>query len=71
MTQTYPMEFTMKVNMDNAAFEDPKQELIRILADEVVNDLYFANEGTCIDHNGNTVGSWEITGPNPHEEEEE
>ena len=71
MTQTYPMEFTMKVNMDNAAFRiDAKEELQRILLD-CASKVECNDQGTCRDHNGNTVGSWEITGPNPHEEEEE
>lgn len=65
------MEFTMKVNMDNAAFRiDAKEELQRIILD-CASKVESNHQGTCRDHNGNTVGSWEITGPNPHEEEEE
>ena len=66
------MEFTMKVNMDNCAFEGSawrdKQELQRILQN-VELDMLVSNAGKCVDINGNTVGTWEITGPNPHKEE--
>lgn len=80
MSHTYPMEFTMKVNMDNAAFSEiytgfPKparKELQRILQNVIADLLAFTlDSGKIADYNGNTVGSWEITGPNPHEEEEE
>lgn len=71
MSHTYPMEFTMKVNMDNAAFAD-RFQLVKLLDRVRMRYLSYADsEGTLTDWNGNTVGSWEITGPNPHEEEEE
>ena len=80
MSHTYPMEFTMKVNMDNAAFSEiwtgftapARKELQRILQNvEIDVMLHTLDAGKITDYNGNTVGSWEITGPNPHEEEEE
>tara|TARA_Y100001938_G_C7914834_1_gene341435 strand:+ start:438 stop:674 length:237 start_codon:yes stop_codon:yes gene_type:complete len=78
MTQTYPMEFTMKVNMDNAAFREvwtgfdkpDRKELQRILQN-VESDVFILDSGACTDYNGNTVGSWEITESNLNEEEEE
>lgn len=61
----------MKVNMDNAAFAD-RFQLVKLLDRVRMRYLSYADsEGTLTDWNGNTVGSWEITGPNPHEEEEE
>jgi len=80
MSHTYPMEFTMKVNMDNAAFSEiwtgftapHRKELQRILHQCGIDVMFPPLDGGKItDYNGNTVGSWEITGPNPHEEEEE
>jgi len=69
------MEFTMKVNMDNAAFEGydvhgRKQRELRRILQNVEADMLISNAGKCMDLNGNTVGSWEITGPNTHKEEE-
>ena len=56
------MQFELKFNMDNAAFaEMPEAEVNKILVntgDRVLQgDVY----GNCVDSNGNTVGSWEIT----------
>jgi len=74
MSHTYPMEFTMKVNMDNAAFEGydehgRKQRELRRILQNVEADMLISNIGKCMDLNGNIVGSWEITGPNTHEGE--
>ena len=57
------MQFTLKIDMDNAAFHDNPSELIRIL--EVVNvaiDNCQASPGTrhVLDVNGNSVGYWSI-----------
>jgi len=76
MSHTYPMDFTMNVNMDNAAFEGydvpgQKQRELRRILQNVEADMLISNAGKCMDINGNTVGDWAITGPNPHEEEEE
>jgi hypothetical protein len=66
------VEFTLKINMDNAAFEDrPAGELAKCL-NKVVDQLpTWASgftrmhgepfyEGKIKDSNGNTVGSWQI-----------
>ena len=80
MKPNYPMEFTMKVNMDNAAFgelwtgfTDPARKELQRILQNVGSDVMLdtLDAGKITDYNGNTVGSWEITGPNPHEEEEE
>lgn len=57
------MEFTMKINMDNAAFDrGDGRELARLLR-EAATRLADVGEsdGTLRDINGNTVGSWEIS----------
>ena len=58
------MDLTVKINMDNAAFEDTC-ELSRILV-QLSSDLAgrtFEGEhaSTLRDVNGNTVGTWEIS----------
>lgn len=61
------MRFTLTIDMGNAAFESPSDELdhilARVLAD--VNDAFddglIPDRRPVLDFNGNTVGSWEIT----------
>ena len=63
------MEFTMRIDMSNAAFDDEEaNELRRIL--QVVSERLAHGDvaGSCMDTNGNTVGGFVITFP---EEEEE
>lgn len=59
------MEFTMTVNMDNAAFEDEETaygELVRLLRTTVLVDVDRASvtHKTIMDSNGNRVGEWSI-----------
>lgn len=57
------MQFSMTVEMDNAAFDaDSRGELARILrrAARDLDDDVTATAGRMRDINGNTVGSWEI-----------
>ena len=53
--------FTVRIDTDNAAFEDyPTEEVARIL-DRIAGDLREGEEsGVCRDINGNTVGGWEL-----------
>ncbi len=58
------MEFALKINMDNAAFEDrPAGELAKCL-NAVTERICLSGgdltEGKIKDSNGNTVGSWQI-----------
>lgn len=61
------MDFTCKINMDNAAFDEdmPERELRRILVNmthEVFHRVIDGGIGEPIrDINGNKVGHWEIT----------
>ena len=57
------MEFTVKFNMDNAAFTDyPEAEVSRIL-NKAIDQVNSGNmEGlSIVDINGNKVGRWDIT----------
>lgn len=57
------MRFTMTVDMDNAAFEEPHHELgeiIHRLAESLLMGKVDATEGSLKDTNGNRVGGWEI-----------
>lgn len=69
------MKFKLEINMDNAAFEevgDPRTELIRVLVRTIgiIESSHrglgrMADDSGCLgvlDSNGNTVGSWKITG---------
>lgn len=52
------MEFIIKINMDNAAFETPEYEITQRLNkihDEVRDGVVF---GKVLDTNGNTCGFW-------------
>jgi hypothetical protein len=58
------MAFILKIETDNAAFEDWQSEVARILnrvAAELDRDPGRAEEpgGGCTDINGNTVGFWQ------------
>ena len=53
-------EFTMTVNLDNAAFEDDPSELVRIIK-KVARMVEDGQEGNFLnDINGNKVGSFLI-----------
>lgn len=59
------MEFTMRVNMDNAAFEHrPGLELMslakRAVREAMSHDGHKAGTGALRDSNGNHVGEWNI-----------
>jgi hypothetical protein len=64
------MEFTLKIDMDNAAFLYYDKELGRLLTEVVIEISHQNRYGTVIDLNGNKVGSWEITGLDEHNEDE-
>lgn len=52
------MEFILKINMDNAAFETPEYEIMQRLNkihDQVRDGVVF---GKILDTNGNTCGFW-------------
>ena len=59
------MEFTLKINMDNAAFDRGEgrelARLLRAVAKRVDETGAGENDGTIRDINGNKVGSWEIS----------
>lgn len=58
------MEFTCKVSLDNAAFEDHANELARILrklADMVEGTHHAETSALVFDINGNRCGRWEIS----------
>ena len=54
--------FKVKINTANEAFsQSPETEIARILR-VIVDKLDSGRDGgTCVDINGNIVGSWEIT----------
>lgn len=57
------MQFSMKFKMDNAAFGDePGFEVARILREVGERVGHGACDGNIRDANGNTVGTWKITG---------
>lgn len=60
------MKFTVEIDMENAAFEDP-QELSRIVAKiahrvegEDNTQTYVSVSSPIFDINGNNVGRWEL-----------
>lgn len=57
--------FTLKINTDNAAFEDDATHEIKRILEEVAMDLELATNHGCSgnirDVNGNTVGEWKYT----------
>ena len=54
----YIMEVVIKINTDNAAFEDSSQELVDIL-ERIATNGTLESGGKILDSNGNTVGSVE------------
>jgi hypothetical protein len=61
------MKCTIKINMDNAAFEDKNSELARILAYlssrlAAQYTLHVGHHQPLLDYNGNVVGILEIKG---------
>lgn len=58
------MMLTLKINTDNAAFEDNLEgELARILATAITKIEHCNTEGKLYDTNGNQVGSFKIGNP--------
>lgn len=59
------MELKLNVNMDNAAFQGPGHEEVSRILREISQQIEHSYEphpsGGCMDINGNTVGTWEIT----------
>ena len=63
-------EFTMTVNLDNAAFEDDPSELVRIIK-KVARMVEDGQEGNFLnDINGNKVGSFLIEKDEDEDEDE-
>ena len=57
------MQLKIKINMDNAAFDEPVEELQRIfrgLADKLL-EVHSGMENSIIDVNGNKIGRMVIT----------
>lgn len=54
------MQITIRVNLDNAAFQDNQGELSEIVASQIPHNLKPGDEGRLKDSNGNTVGSYEV-----------
>jgi len=55
------MEFTLTINMDNTAFENPDEEVRRIISTIPIIQADYAASGPLLDINGNTVGKWSIS----------
>lgn len=56
--------FTLSIAVDNVAFEEPQEEIARILRDVAHRVLDSATAGAIHDINGNTVGRFGFrTGP--------
>lgn len=54
--------FTVKINTDNAAYTDSPEYEIASNLEAIVEDLKFGvRRGRVMDHNGNTVGTWELS----------
>lgn len=54
------MDIVIKVNLDNAAFQENQLELSEIVARQVPHNLNPGDTGRLKDSNGNTVGSYEV-----------
>lgn len=54
------MQLTIKVNLDNAAFQDNQAELSEVVLRQVPHNPTSGDSGTLRDSNGNTVGSWKV-----------
>ena len=62
------MEFTVTINLDNAAFQaGAGEEVKRILENQVIYEIQntenftLGDKGNLQDFNGNNVGRWQIT----------
>jgi len=63
MTVKLPMDFKLNLNMDNAAFDEHVAEPLREIFGDIIALIAMGNQsGNAVDANGNTVGTWEITG---------
>lgn len=57
------MAFTLSITTDNAAFvDDAGDEVARILQEVAEKLRHGHTEGSTRDYNGNTVGSWSLSG---------
>ena len=57
------MAFTLSITTDNAAFvDDAGDEVARILQEVAEKLRHGYTEGSTRDYNGNTVGSWSLSG---------
>lgn len=63
------MKFTIEINMDNAAMQNDSgkpdwasiNQLIYNLRMEMMGEVQCPDKGIIRDHNGNKVGTWEVT----------
>lgn len=54
--------FTVKINTDNAAYADSPEYEIESNLEAIVEDLKLGvRRGRVMDHNGNSVGTWELS----------
>ena len=54
--------FTVKIDTGNAAYTDSPEYEIASNLEAIVEDLKFGvRRGRVMDHNGNTVGTWELS----------
>lgn len=57
----YPMDFTLKLNCDNAAFDEQPEETVADLLRQVAGRVAWGEPaGKIRDINGNTVGEFEF-----------
>jgi hypothetical protein len=63
------VKFSAHIKMDNAAFDDPEElaRVLRRIADEVTTGVGRQSVGDypVRDINGNSVGTWSISGKRP------
>lgn len=54
--------FTVKINTDKAAYTDSPEYEIASNLEAIVEDLnHGLRRGRVMDHNGNSVGTWELS----------
>lgn len=54
------MEITIKVKLDNAAFQENQSELSEIISNQIPHNIESGDSGKLRDSNGNTTGWWEV-----------
>lgn len=54
------MEIKIRINLDNAAFDDNPDELAEVLG-QIPYEVGEGDGGKLVDSNGNTVGRWFVS----------